>query len=42
MVTVNTPHDLERYRNACVALQEIDAMHEDFHRWIRQLRARGL
>jgi hypothetical protein len=41
-VTVVTPHDIERYLNAHGAQQGIDAMHEDFHRWIRQLRARGL
>jgi hypothetical protein len=28
--------------NAYGAQQGRDAMHEDFHRWIRQLRARGL
>jgi hypothetical protein len=28
--------------NAYGAQQGIDAMHEDFHRWIRQLNARGL
>ena len=37
-----TPHDIERYLNAYGAQQGIDAMHEDFHRWIRQIRARGL
>jgi hypothetical protein len=39
---VITPHDIERYMNAYGAQQGIDDMHEDFHRWIRQLRARGL
>jgi hypothetical protein len=39
---VITPHDIERYMNAQGAQQGMDAMHEDFHRWIRQLRARGL
>jgi mannitol-1-phosphate/altronate dehydrogenase len=42
IVTVITPHDIERYRNGYGAQQVIDAMHEDFHRWIRQIRARGL
>jgi hypothetical protein len=28
--------------NAYGAQQGIDAMHEDLHRWIRQIRARGL
>jgi hypothetical protein len=37
-----TPHDLERYLNSFRELQAIDVKHEDFHRWIRQLRARGL
>ncbi len=28
--------------NGYGAQQGIDAMREDFHRWIRQIRARGL
>lgn len=28
--------------NAHGAQQGIDAIHEDFHRWVRQLNARGL
>jgi hypothetical protein len=36
-----TPHDIERYMNAYRAQQGTDAMHEDLHRWIRQIRARG-
>jgi hypothetical protein len=38
IVTVITPHDIERYTNTCGPQQGIDAMREDFHRWIRQLR----
>jgi hypothetical protein len=41
-VIVLTPHDIERYTSALGALQGIDAMGEDIHRWIRQIRARGL
>jgi hypothetical protein len=36
IVTVVTPHDIERYR-AYGPQERIDAMREDFHRWIRQL-----
>jgi mannitol-1-phosphate/altronate dehydrogenase len=37
IVTVVTPHDVERYMNTFGSQQGIDAMREDFHRWIRQL-----
>jgi hypothetical protein len=43
ILIVLTPHDLERYYTSAYGPQQgIDAMGEDFHRWIRQIRARGL